>query len=286
MLDAFACMFNGTYYDESEDFVMEVPPVTLICPQASKGCKSYGFNSKEELTEHADRCSFRVVACPSHHRKGCSWTGAWHQELFKHVHKNEKCVQTIQRLIRGRCFRSNLLDFPEPGANIFYKYAPTNWLPMILVFKVDGIFEVLYVTVSRLATGVWYIIPRTYAPAHILRRLSVSLQVHAPATTEEQARVRKEAPQGLTPRDLSEKSPLFRYEGSMNRNTQSDQDVMNNGKFLRFEDSHVKPLRRQRALFEYSVHVHVEEKEEAVTIMPLTRPPPPSSPQRITDTSG
>ena len=286
MLDAFASMFNGVYYEDLNVLVPEVPPVTFPCPQASKGCKSFGFNAREELIEHAEKCSFRTVGCPSHHRKACGWTGAYHQELFKHVYKNEKCVQTIQRLIPGRSFRSNMLDFPDPGSNVYFKLTPTNWLPMLLGFKVDGVYEVMYVTVMRLGTGVWYLIPRSYSAPQLLRRLKVSLQVHDPATPGEEAKAREQAPLGLTPHDLGEKSPLFRYEGSVNRAGQSDQEVMNGGKYLRFEDSHVKPIRNLRLLFEYSVQVHVEAKEESMKVVPFAGPPPPSSPQERRETTG
>ena len=57
--------------------------------------------------------------------------------------------KTIRPLAENSHFRSNIIDFEGDRNSVFLKARNSNWLPMVLVFKVDGIYECMYLVVSR-----------------------------------------------------------------------------------------------------------------------------------------
>ena len=50
-----------------------------------------------------------------------------------------------------------------------------------------------------------------------------------------------------------DKDPCFCYRGPLNRHNDTKTEIMDSGKYLAFHDNQVKPLKRGRNIFEYSV---------------------------------
>ena len=114
----------------------------------------------------------------------------------------------------------------------------------------------------RTRTGTWYIVPRTYAPLKILARLTIRISLHEPSTPEEQQRIADNARKGIPDPNAEDKQPSFIYEGPLNRHMATDPETMASGLYLMLKDNQVKPLMRERSLFEYSVEIKIEAKEE------------------------
>lgn len=61
---------------------------------------------------------------------------------------------------------------------------------------------------------------------------------------------------------MGPKDPCFRYEGPLNRHSDSDEKVMAGGKYLMVDDDQIKPLMQGRSLFEYAVEINVAPKTQ------------------------
>ena len=55
-----------------------------------------------------------------------------------------------------------------------------------------------------------------------------------------------------------DKDLCFRYRGALNRNADTDAEVFDGGKYLAVHDTQVKPLMKERIIFEYSIAVKVD----------------------------
>ena len=104
---------------------------------------------------------------------------------------------------------------------------------------------------NRKRNGAWYLLPRTDAPNKISRRFTVYLSVYEASG---ETNVIQEPPLLLPVADDG-KDPCFCYRGSLNRDDDTETEILDSGKYLGFHDNAVKPLKRGRNLFEYSVSI-------------------------------
>ena len=109
--------------------------------------------------------------------------------------------------------------------------------------------------VYRTPNGKWSLIPRTYVPNQILRRLTIRLTVYAPSTPEEQA---ANAAVDPTIGRGKDKEPCFAYEGGLNKHSLTDDEVKAGGNYLVIDDLQIKPMMKGRNIFEYSVELNMQ----------------------------
>ena len=113
----------------------------------------------------------------------------------------------------------------------------------------------LHILAFRSKEGLWYLVPRTYAPKRVSKRLTVHLSVYEPSSPEEQAEHVNRDPTA----PVEEKDPCFRYKGVLNPHALTDEEVLTGGQYLCVHDTQVKPLMKDRSIFEYSVSVTIAQ---------------------------
>ena len=134
-------------------------------------------------------------------------------------------------------FKSFIGDFSDPSMTVFERRQVTNWKPVLLVSRAI-VKYLIYITIQRDATGLWYIQFRTFSPEIVLQRIRVKLQVYRSEATK--------------------KDHMLGYEGPVISNTLSNSDMLSEGKYLLLTDSQLKLLRTEDTIFEYNVEVMVK----------------------------
>ena len=136
-------------------------------------------------------------------------------------------------------FKSFIGDFSDPNITVFERRQVTHWKPVLLVSRAI-VKYLIYITIQRDATGLWYIQFRTFSPEVVLQRIRVKLQVYRSESTKNEQ--------------------MFSYEGPVISNTLSNSEMLQEGKYLLLTDAQLKLLRTEETIFEYSVEVMVKPR--------------------------
>ena len=150
--------------------------VLISCRFAIHGCLKK--SQIDSMQHHEERCSYREVACPGRHRMGplvCNWHGSLYN-MCDHVIEN-KCMQILGPPNSSDFFKSVIGDFHDPNKTVFERIQDTYWKP--IMFVSDAVVKYLiYMTVTRKRTGIWYLQFRSLSPLSEIQRLKVKLQVY------------------------------------------------------------------------------------------------------------
>ena len=207
--------------------------VAVICKWSVNGCS----NQEDEYTiaNHEERCPHRQVHCPAKFRGKCQWTGSI-KDMVAHF-KEKACIQ----IVRANCnqsFKSYITDFPHPGQTVFNMTKTMYWKPIILVSR--GVVNYLvYITVQRTPTGIWYIIPRSFASPANLRRLTIKLQLFKYPTSQQLEYI---------------------YIGRVTSSNLSNEEVLVSSDYLRLTDRQLSMLKTTEAIFHYKAAIYLTPK--------------------------
>jgi len=207
--------------------------VMANCRFAAHGCV------KQEklgiIANHEERCQYREVHCPAKHRGACQWMGSL-AKMIVHV-KDAACIQILRSDNVNEPFKSFIGDFSQADLTVFNRTQITHWKPVLLVSR-TVVQYLLYLTIQRSATGVWFIHVRSFSPESLLQRITVRLELFK--SGEENS------------------SQKYIYEGGANSNKLSNDEAMAAGKFLILNDAQLKLLKTEQTIFEYKVSVSID----------------------------
>ena len=207
--------------------------VVAKCKFAAHGCM------KQEklgiIANHEERCQYREVHCPAKHRGACTWIGSL-AKMIVHV-KDAACIQILRSDNVNEPFKSFIGDFSQADLTVFNRTQVTHWKPVLLVSR-TVVQYLLYLTIQRSATGLWYIHVRSFSPESLLQRITVRLELFK--SGEENS------------------SQKYIYEGGANSNKLSNDEALAAGKFLVLTDAQLKLLKTEQTIFEYKVSVSID----------------------------
>ena len=136
-------------------------------------------------------------------------------------------------------FKSYIGDFSDPNMTVFSRKQVTHWKPVVMVSEAV-VKYLIYMTIQRKASGLWYIQFRSFSSSAVLPRFKVKLQVFKSEATRDEQK--------------------FSYEGGVISSNLSDQEMLEQGKYLLLTDTQLKLLRTESTLFEYNVEVNVKPR--------------------------
>ena len=215
--------------------------IEVICRWSVNGCSNQ--EDEHTIAIHEERCPHREVFCPAKFRGKCQWTGSI-KDLVAHF-KEKACIQ----IVRANCnqsFKSYITDFPHPGQTVFNMTKTMYWKPIILVSR--GVVNYLvYITVQRTPTGIWYIIPRSFASPANLRRLTIKLQLF-------------KYPEAHARGASTSQQLEYIYIGRVTSSNLSNEEVLVSSDYLRLTDRQLSLLKTTETIFNYKAAIYLVPK--------------------------
>ena len=115
----------------------------------------------------------------------------------------------IFQIVRGdetnNLFRSFIGDFSDPNQTVFKRKQVTHWKPVLMVSPAVAKY-LIYMTIQRNGSGLWYIQFRSFSSSAVLPRFKVKLQVYKSEATRDEQK--------------------FSYEGGVILNHLSDEEML------------------------------------------------------------
>ena len=136
-------------------------------------------------------------------------------------------------------FKSFIGDFSDPNTTVFNRNQVTHWKPVMMVSEAV-VKYLIYMTIQRKASGLWYIQFRSFSSSSVIPRFTVKLQVYKSEATKDEQK--------------------FSYEGAVISSNVSDKEMLEEGKYLLLTDAQLKLLKTESTIFEYDVEVIVKRR--------------------------
>ena len=147
--------------------------------------------------------------------------------------------QIIRTNDPNNLFKSFIGDFSDPKVTVFDRKKVTHWKPVMMVSEAV-VKYLIYMTIQRKASGLWYIQFRSFSSSAVLPRFKVKLHVYKSEATKDEQK--------------------FSYEGGVISSNLSEQEMLEEGKYLLLTDTQLKLLRTESTIFEYDVEVNVKPR--------------------------
>lgn len=207
--------------------------VPINCKNRHHGCPVKKIIDPD-LLEHEKVCIHREVSCPAVHRKTCNWSGPL-TKILVHV-KDTKCLQLLRQLNTEEPFHSTIGDFQEPGLTVFDRsVAATHWKPVLFLSQPAARFF-LYGLIERDTKGVWTFMVRSLCHKEFCDNIYVDVTIK-PAADNQNDHVR------------------FSFKTNVVPATESPEEVVKSGRYIKLVDDQVKLLSGPNALFQYTVSI-------------------------------
>jgi len=166
-------------------------------------------------------------------------------------------------------FRNQVADFESPRYSIFTTGGSVSWRPVLLV-KRESVPFFIYVSLVRHAycgIGLWYVFLRSLATeaAQEVRHLRCKVTLRAASSSSPPlpplppgvgTTTAPPAAAPAPPPHQGKDSPIeLTFTGPVHLHRQTNEEIIETGRFLFFRDEQVKAMAMGRTLFEYEVEV-------------------------------
>ena len=216
----------------------------IRCRNEVYGCEQQ--TSWEIMYYHEISCTFREVICFATHRDACTWVGTL-PSLIRHVMETG-CVTVVKNIKENELvFQANLGNFQDTRITVFLSDTTLHWRPVLLMSDKVGKY-LIYVTFMRDVSGDWYITVRSVSPPYIRQKITYSIKIFYDGVESRQVKCS--------------------WTGFPVSHSNSNEEVMNSGEYLMFNDSQLRNLTSKPYIFEYEVELNFEDNETDVPGMP------------------
>ena len=226
--------------------------VVVKCRWSEEGCQRKAH--RDRINTHEQVCHHQVVHCPGRHRHSqilgglCQWSGCL-LRLPMHLGRQTTCIQKLNCTTEdGKCTATSWIgDYNSqqlPGHSVFNLRREIGWKPILLASR-NIVQYLIYMTIQRKHTGLWFIMIRSYREEDVLKRIKVKLEVRKKGDANSVSLI--------TPQQK------YTYEGGVVSHSMTNAEAMQSGRILLLNDGQVELLKTRDTIFEYHI---------TVTIMP------------------
>ena len=224
--------------------------VVVKCRWSEKGCTRQVH--RDRVHYHEQVCPHRVVTCPGRNRHSpilgglCQWSGSI-LSLSRHIGPQTTCIQKLHCNEEDEQFTATswIGDYNSqqlPGHSVFSLRREIGWKPIFLSSR-EVVQYMIYITIQRKGTGLWFIMIRSYREEHLLKRIRVRLEL------------RKKGDANSVSSIIPQQKYL--YEGGVVSHNMTNAEAMQSGRILLLNDGQVELLKTRDTIFEYHITVSI-----------------------------